>query len=273
MADAVKRIAFFVGAYLMGLLAASASAATPNVGQHIHVEVANHPVDGYPIARGNYTFQVTVRLHAYPAKTQYIRIDDSSTTRAKRTVTLGPCSDCSTSFSWTVDFSGWSVGRHELRWHVDSKDADPNTADTQRQFTTSRQQVCVQSCSPNVGGRASNWHGGGSWYTGPGYVVALFLSPESSLRAGKTVSIRSQYSGATACAYLNPDFHHGSHGTALGCGTSVTIPSSAQPGDRFVIVAKGSQEAGVFEARIGASGPTTFFGAQSWWAKSGLVLP
>jgi hypothetical protein len=275
----VRRAAFVIIATLFALVGASVSAASPNVGQHIHVEVANHPVDGFPIAKGPYTFNVTVRLHDYPAKTQYIRIDDQMGVRFKRSLVLGPCSDCSYSFSWTLDFAGFSTGKHELRWHVDSQDADPSTSGTQRQFTTSRQQVCIVSCSPTY--RAANWHGGGSWYTGPEYVIALMISPDTSLKPGGSVTIRSQYSGAQACAFLNPAFHDGSHGTLLGCGASgtgtksIAIPATASVGDKFVVVAKGSQEAGVLELRVGdgRAHATGFFGAQSWWAKSGLVLP
>ena len=261
------------------LLPGSATAVTPDVGQHLHVEVANHPVDGFPIARAPYTFHVTLREHDNPGKTKYLRIDDGSTTRAKRTVVMGPCTDCAVSFDWTVDFSGWSIGRHELRWHLDEEDADPATANSQRQYTTSRVQVCIASCSPNVGGRASNWHGGGSWYTGPGYVVALMLSPDANLRPGGSIVIRSQYSNAKACAYLNPAFHAGSHGLLLGCGSTgtatktIAIPASAACGDKLVIAALGSQEAGVLDLRLCSSGPTAYAGFQSWWSTGGLTLP
>lgn len=276
-------LAILVG-LLLGLATAvpRARSATPNVGQHIHVEVANHPVDGFPIARAPYTFQVTIRRHDFPATIRYIRIDDASTTRATRTFSpgLAPCADCLTSFAWTVDFSGWSVGRHELRWHADSQDSDPSTSGTQRQFTTTRLQVCIVSCSPSYRSQ-KYWTGGGSWYTGPEYVVPLILSPDTSLRPGGQITIRSQYAGARACAYLNPDFHNGSHGTALGCGavgtgtTTVAIPASASVGAKLVVVALGSQEAGVLELRLGDGSPraTTFYATQSWWAKDGLVLP
>jgi hypothetical protein len=279
----VRRIAFVIIATLFALLGANVSAATPNVGQHIHVEVANHPVDGFPIARAPYTFHVTIRLHDYPAKVQYLRIDDGSTTRAKRTFSpaLSGGDDVAYAFDWTVDFSSWSVGRHELRWHADSQDADPSTSGTQRQFTTSRMQVCIQSCSPNVSGRAANWHGGGSWYTSVEYVVALMLSPDTSVKPGGTIVIRSQYSGAKACAFLNPSFHDLKHGTALGCGSvgtatkSIVIPGSASVGDKLVVVALGNQEAGVLDLRLGngTAKATSYVGVQSWWERSGLVLP
>jgi hypothetical protein len=271
----MKRIVVAIAAVL--LAAAPVTAATPNVGQHIHVEVSNHPVDGFPIGRAPYTFHVTIRLHSMAGKVQYLRIDDSSTTRA--TVKFDPplaCAtdDCSFPFDWTVDFSSWSTGRHELRWHADSKDSDPGTSGTQRQYTTSRNQVCLDSCSPNVGGRKAGWHGGGSWYTGPGYVVALMTSPDTEVRPGGTVAVRSQY-GNHVCTYLNPDFHHGSHGTALGCGTTVTIPANASVGDKLVIVADGAQEAGVLQLVLGdgTPQPTAFYGFQSWWARTGLVMP
>jgi len=274
----VKRYAVALALLAVVAWLTPVSAATPNVGQHIHVEVSNHPVDGFPIARAPYTFHVTIRMHDMgAAKVQYIRIDDSSTTRAK--ITFSPAlacatDDCAFPFDWTVNFGAWSTGRHELRWHADSKDSDPGTSGTQRQYTTSRMQVCVGSCSPNVGGRKANWHGGGSWYTGPGYVVALMTSPDTSVRPGGTIAVRSQY-GSHVCTYLNPAFHDGSHGTSLGCGTTVNIPASASVGDKLVIVADGSQEAGVLDLRLGdgTPQPTAFYGFQSWWAQSGLVIP
>lgn len=258
-----------------GLLAFQPAAAASNVGQHIHVEVANMPVDGYPIS-GPYTFHITIRLHDYPAAVQYLRIDDSSTTRAKRTFSpaLAGGGDVAYTFDWTVDFSGWATGRHELRFHADSKDADPLTPDTQRQYTTSRWQVCVKSCSPNLSGRATPFIGGGSWYTGPGYVVPLVLSPDTEFRPGGTIRIKSQYQ-SHICAYLNPDFHHGSHGVALGCTSTVHIPDDAQVGDKLVVVADTTQEAGVFQTVLGDGTPrkTAFYATQSWWAKDGLSIP
>lgn len=248
------------------------AAGAPNVGSHIHIEIPGHPTDGHPIPRVLTTLYPTIRLHDQAAKTRWLRLDDSSTPRLQTPLVLGPCADCSVTIPFSIDFGSWSVGRHELRWHVDISP----TAEGKRQYTTSRAEICLESCSPNnVDKRPTPFLGGGSWYTGPGYVVALLKSDLSAVHPGATVAIASQYGGATACAYLNPDFHHGSHGRALGCGSAATIPFDAAVGDKFVIVAAGRQEAGVLELRVndGSDQATAFLGAQSWWLSSGLVLP
>lgn len=260
---------------IAGALAMPAVAVTSNVGQHIHVEIANHPVDGFPIARGDYTFHVTIRRHDFPAPIRYIRLDDNSTTRAKITFSpaLPPCTDCATTFNWTINFASWSVGRHEFRWHADSQDADPNRADTQRQYTTTRLQVCIVVCSPTY--RSQRYFiGGGSWYTGPGYVVPLITSPDTAIKPGGTYTQRSQYQ-SHVCSYLNPNFHQGNPGQKLGCGSTVTIPLTATPGDKLVVVADVPQEAGVLELRVGdgTPRPTMFVATQTWWAQGGLVIP
>lgn len=279
----VRRIVLFVIAALLFAYAATPVAAA-GVGQHIHVEVGNHPADKFPIARGPYTFHVTLKLHNFPARLRYLRVDDGSTTRASLTIpsttipAMGPCADCSQSFNWTVNFSSWSVGRHEIRWHADSQDSDPGTTGTQRQYTTSRQQICIVSCTPSYRSQ-TNFSGGGSWYTGPEYVVALLLSPMTSVKPGGSVVIRSQYSNAFVCGFLNPDFHHGSNGTPLGCGSkgtsnkTITIPSTASPGDRLVVVANGGKEAGVYAVNLGDGSPraTLPLQFQSWWNLAGIT--
>jgi hypothetical protein len=270
---------------LLAVLAAGAlftgpspvEAASYDVGAHLHVAVLNEPADGHPIARAPYTFHLVLKVHDQIGATSYLRIDDSSTTRAKIALVLPAVADLTYAFDWTVDFSGWSVGRHELRWHLDV----PHNSQGNRQYTTSRAEVCIGSCSPNVGGRATPWLGGGGWYTGPAYVVALLLSPLSAVHPGGSIVIRSQYGVATSlCAYRNPNFHVGDHGTVLGCfggGTSnrtVSLAGTAV-GDDLVIVSRNANEAGVLHVKVGdGSDPATFYlEVQDWWSRTGLVLP
>jgi len=289
-----RRLPAVLGGLLLALgLLGPVQAATPNVGQHVHVEVASHPADGFPIPKAPWTFQVTVRLHDFPAKVQSIRIDDYSTTRATlkfdgqggRPAAPGPCVDCAITFPWTIDFGAWKTGRHELRWHAQSSDSDPATAGTQRQFTTSRAHVCIGSCSPNLSGRATPFNGGGSWYTGVDYSTLYMLSAETQIRPGGTLVFRGQQSDMIACAYLNPNFHALDHGIPLGPNNgcypkgsakrTLVIPASAQVGDMLVLVAHDGFNAGVFQMRLGDGSPrpVTFYGFQSWWAKGGLVIP
>lgn len=263
--------AIVVGAFVAGLVGFSVKGATPDVGAHLHVGITNEPTDGHPIA-GPYTFHVVLKLHDQPLMTGYLRIDDSSTTRAQMPITLGPAADITYAFDWTVDFGKWSAGRHEVRWHLDAKSS------TVRQYTTSRFALCVVTCSINAGGRFVA--GGGSWYTGPGYVVPLLISPYTSVAAGGPIVARSEYSaGSKTCVFVNPDFHHGTSGTSLGCwtGTSNHTVSLAGTvvGDKLVIVSMGKQEAGVLRLIVGngSDKPTADVETQSWWAVNGLVLP
>jgi hypothetical protein len=280
MGPGVKRILVvgaIAAAFIAGLIGFAVKGAVPNVGQHIHVEVANHPVDGHPIPRAPWTFQVTVKLHNQTGKATYLRIDDSSTTRVKVPLNLGPCADCQVSFPLTVDFSQWPVGRRELRWHVDV----PHNADGNRQFTTARDQVCNGSCSPNgPDGRPTPFNGGGSWYLSQ-YATVYDLSPDTQLRPGGSITFRAAQSASRACAFLNPDFHNGSSGTVLGCWSdtskhAVTIPASAVAGDRLVLFASQADgNAGLIRLLVGtgADRATTDYEFQSWWAKGGVVLP
>jgi hypothetical protein len=268
-----RMAAFAVGLLLAFGLLGTVQAATPNVGFHQHVAFTDHPVDGVPIPRAPRTIHGTIVLHNYTGHLDWFRVSDGSNVKQKINVSLGPCTDCTLPFSFTVDFSSWSVGRHELRWSSNDNDALPG----KRQYTTSRYQVCIVSCSPNVGGRAANFLGGGGWYEGNDYVIALLTSPRSTVAPGGTISLRSQYSRSKAlCVYLNPNFHAGSSGTTLGCwgaGTStrtLTLPSSLGTGDNVVIVSHDGKEAGVLHLKVNQP---QYVESQAWWAQSGLVLP
>lgn len=251
---------------------ASAVAATPNVGQHIHVLIHDHPVEGHPITKSVHTYDVDIILHEFPvnAGIRYLRVDTEDGQVYKRTFSpiLRCAADtCTFPLEVTLDMRGWSTGAHELRWHADSSDSDPNLSGTQRQYTTSRFEVCVGSCSPAY--RKPPFLGGGSWYTKHDYVVPLIKSPDTAIKPGGRVVIDE------GCAYLNPDFHHGSHGTFLGCNTTVTIPTSADPGDSLVVVEHDGFEAGVIKVPLGNGSPRSTWNieTQSWWADTGLRLP
>jgi hypothetical protein len=252
-------------------------AAPLDVGQHIHVAIANHPVDGVTIPRSKYTFQVTVRLHDQTGRATSFRVADYSTVKKTQSISLGPCADCSTSFAFVVDFSSWSCGEHELRWTANV----PDNGEGKRQFTTSRSFVTLAGCTTSRHGRPSSWHnGGGSWYEGNDYSVAIQLSPDSALRPGGTVSMRVQSDATRGCMFLNPDFHDGSHGTQLGScwsgqsSVSRTIPSTARAGDKLVLYATDGQNAGLLVQELATSARTVqWVEHQSWWSRSGLVLP
>jgi hypothetical protein len=246
--------------------------ATPNVGQHIHVLIHDHPVAGHPITKSFHTYTGAIILHEFPieAGVRYLRVDNEKG-EVKR-VTFNPILRCATDtcsfpFTVTIDMRSWSTGSHELRWHADSSDSDPNLSGTQRQFTTSRFQVCVASCSPAY--RKPPFLGGGSWYTKHDYQVPLIRSADTDIKPGGRVVIDP------GCAYLNPDFHHGSHGTFLGCDTTITIPSSAHVGDSLVVVEHDGFEAGVIKVPLGNGSPRSTWDieTQSWWADTGLKLP
>lgn len=265
-------------ASLGGLVVGQARAASSNVGQHIHAEITNHPVDGYPIPQKPYTFHVTVKLHNQTGPLRWWRVDsdDGSGSQQKLPVSLGPCADCSWSGDLTVDFSKWSKGRHEIRWHFD---VSPNN-DGNRQFTTSRYQICIVDCTTSSSDRPTPYSGAGSWYLSR-YSTVTLRSPLTAVRPGSTVTISFDQDATGGCAFANPDFHHDRSGTQLGCWTtsgkhSLALPSSLSVGDNLVLVAtRPDGNAGVFHIRVGdgTSSPTTTYEVQSWWAKGGVVFP
>lgn len=286
------RFGVIVGAVVLAvqLAVAGSAAATPNVGQHIHVEIANHPLDGSPIPRAPYTFRVTIKAHDNRSTITSFRVSDYSD--VIRTISdfnpavpgeqhLGPCADCTITFDFTVDFATWSTGRHELRWTANEPDADPDQTGNQRQFTTSRSQVCLASCTPNVSDRATPFNGAGSWYEGHDYATVYVVSADSQWRPGGRVTIRAAQDADHVCAFLAPDFHHGSAGTTLlPCVASTsnqtfTVPASAPIGAALVVIAHDGFNAGVFRMPLGDGSPraSALMEYQSWWAKAGLVFP
>ena len=255
-------------------------AASPNVGSHIHVEILNHPADGFPIPREPYTFHVVLRSHDNTGKITSFFVQDFSNNKEKVPVNLGPCSDCSITFDFTVDFSKWTVGRHELRWHANEPDQDPDISGDQKQTTTTRSQICIQSCSPNGSGRPTPFQGGGGWYQGHDYATVQLLSNEMEVRPGGTIIVKAAQDTNGGCVFLNPDFHNSISGTTLDCWSgngnhTVNIPPTANVGDKLVLYASDGFNAGIFRIALGDGSPQPVrsYEYQSWWEKDGLILP
>lgn len=269
----MRYLGVLLGLTLALFIVAPVSAASPNVGSHIHVEISNDLVDGVPLPKAPYTFHIVIKAHDMQSTIKSFRIGDSSNVIKTVAVSLGPCVDCTLPLNFTVDFTHWATGRHELRW---TANINP-TFDGKRHYNTSRDEVCIGACTPNLGGRAANWLGGGGWYTGHDYIIALLKSARSGLVPNGSIVVASQYSRSTSlCVFLNPNFHAGSHGLGLGCfggGTAnhtVGLPASLADGDNLVIVSSDGFEAGVLHVKVGVP---EYLELQSWWAKTGLVLP
>lgn len=281
-----KMLAGLLAVVFATALAATTALAAPNTGQHIHATIADHPVDGFPISKAPRTYRITVAAHNQTGPVTWFRLCTSASCpdalrinfdgKSGRPAKLGPCADCSVTFNMTVDYSTWSTGRWEHRWSANVA----SNNDGERQFNTSRSQVCVGSCSPNRSGRATPFNGGGSWYLDH-YATVLDLSPDTAHKPGGSIIARATQNATAACAFLNSEFHSNSSGTRLGCWTgqssrTILIPATAVPGDRLVLYAsEANGNAGLIVQRIGtgASRATTTYEYQSWWAKGGVVLP
>jgi hypothetical protein len=268
-----------LAALLFGL-ATPVRGASLVVGGHVHDEIANLPNKGVAIARAPYDFQVTLRGHDLTGRITSYRVSDYSTVKTTRSVSLGPCSDCSVTFTFRVDFSSWSCGEHELRFTANV----PTNSEGKRQFTTSRQFVTLAGCTTNRHGRSSSWYGGGGgWYSGVEYAIGIQQSPDSTIKPGGVTKWRVQSNAARGCLFLNPDAHNGSMGTLIGsCWTGQstvtrTIPSSASPGDKLMLYAEDSSKrhAGIFVQKLGAGAARSrvWQERQDWWDKDGLVVP
>jgi hypothetical protein len=265
---------FAVMALLFGLAWSPASAATVNVGQHIHDTILNDPVKGQVIPRAKYTFRHEIRLHDMPAKATSIRVSDYSTVKVTKSISLGPCSDCLLTVAFEVDFSTWSCGEHELRWTVNV----PSQTGSQRHYTTSRSFVTLAGCTTPRHDRTGWFGGGGNWYDS--YQIAVLGTPEAQVKAGSSIKVRAQSSATGGCLFVNPDFHAGSRGTQVGScwsGTSWvtrTMPAGLSTGDRVVILSRDSDGAGLYGFKVGdAADGFAWHDQQAWWAKGGLVLP
>jgi hypothetical protein len=254
-------------------IAARPVEAAFNVGQHIHDAILNNPVKGKVIPRAPYTFRHEIKLHDMPARATSIRVADYNTVKVTKAISLGPCADCTLAFNFTVDFSTWLCGEHELRWTVKV----PTQSGSDEHYTTSRSFVTLAGCTTPRHDRVGAFNGGGNWYEG--YQIAWLGTPEASVKAGASVRMRAQSNSTGGCAFINPNFHTGSAGTKLGCwsGTSwvtKTMPPTLGSGDRLVIMAKDSDGAGLFGMTVGdAADGFARHEWQAWWADGGLILP
>jgi len=277
----VKRRLAFIVSVVLATIGASLASPPPTYaleeGAHIHVAIANHPAPGAVIARAPYTFQVTLTEHGGTGRITSFRVADYSTVKKTQSVSLGPCADCSTSFNFTVDFSSWTCGEHELRWTANI----PDTFEGKRQFTTSRAYVTLAGCSTNRHGRTGWYAGGGSWYEGVDYSIVILQSPFANVRPGGTSKWRVQSSANRGCLFVNPDAHNGSMGSQVGsCWSgqstvSRTLPSTVTTGDRLAAYSEDSpSHAGLFVHKIGdASDGRMWMEWQSWWRTAGLRVP
>ena len=265
-----------LAAGLLGsILLAGSALAAPDVGQHIHDTILNDPVRGQVIPRAPYTFRHEIRLHDMPAKATSLRVADYNTVKRTQSISLGPCSDCVLSVAFTVDFSSWSCGEHELRWTVNV----PSQSGSARHYTTTRSYVTLAGCTTKRHDRPSDWHGGGgNWYEH--YDITILGTPEASVRAGAAIRVRSQSGATGGCLFVNPDFHHGSHGTQVGScwsGTSWvtrTMPSTLRDGDRVVLMGRSGEGAGLYGFVVGdAADGVARHEWQAWWNDGGIRLP
>lgn len=233
----------------------------PNdVGKHVHVK-ATFPADGYPID-GLFTIDGTVTLHNQvgPAdKTNWIRIGswgphDEQFVLAQQMLFMGPCGDCTQSFSLTIDLSKLPTGRNELRISANL----PRNTEGNRQYQSFGEQVCVRSCIPSYRPDPSNpkpYNEARGWYTGHGYANAALYTALSGVCSACTINVRLDHgSGGLATkfsgVYIDPDFHHGYAGiwSKIWTGAfrgNVTLPLVASGPHKLVLLSSDGQNAGV----------------------------
>ncbi len=222
-----------------------------HVGAHVHTK-ATVPADGQ-IVNGRIDIPVTVTLHDARGKTNWFRIATESKSIYQRDLSLGPCNDCTASFTASVDLSGLPTGRHELRLSANNPDEDPDRAGAQRMYQSTGWQVCVRSCSPSY--RGANHIEARGYYTDFGYQNTRLASDPADIRSGATIKVRfGPGSGGQATefagVYIDPNFHAGSAGTVVrqwsgAFSGSVTLPSVAAGPHRLVLVSSDGQSAGV----------------------------
>lgn len=198
-------------------------------------------------------FDGRVTLHKQVGSTNIVRLQDEGSYAQTIPFVLGPCDDCSRDFSFTVNLSSWSTGRHELRFTANVPDEQPDASGDQRMFQSTGIQLCVRSCTPSY--RSGDWLEARGWYDGHGYQNARLTSSVASVRSGGTISVRlapgSEGLATTgAGVYIDPDFHNGSAGIVVrewsGPFTgSVTLPSLPSGAHRLVLVAHDAQNGGV----------------------------
>lgn len=252
----------------------TALAATED--EHIHVRATNHPVDGKPIPAEKYTFNLVIQTHAMPGVVTSVRVGDGSTVKQTKAINVTNATSPQT-IPFTVDFSTWAPGRHELRWTANR----PAANGLPRLYQSTGWEICIVSCTPNL------TSGRGSFPTAPfieargwqaDYANVRITTAFGDLRGGGTFKVRAANTATKGFCTMNPNFHAGSSGTILGrFGTStvtLTIPSSYGPGDKLVCVAGQGTRAGVL-ALVLPTSPNVTTGdmeSQVWWNSTGLVV-
>lgn len=222
-----------------------------SVGHHTHVSVCE-PVDGV-VVDGTVDFQVGILTHDQIGTVTSFRVSDSSNVIKTVPVSVGP-GDAQLPLTFSVNFSSWSAGLHELRWTANiSKNSEGN-----RQYQSTEWLICVRACSPNRSARTTPDWGARGWYTGRGYANA-WIKNRLPLNINAPVSYKiGPGSGGKATKYglvtIDPDMHHGNAGLVLrtcsaACSGTVSIPSGLASGwHKLAVVSSDGLNAGVFVA-------------------------
>jgi hypothetical protein len=211
----------------------------------------------YPtgIVDGRVTFPVRVTLHDQVGSTNVVRLQNEGSYSQSVPFVLGPCGDCFRDLTITADVSGWSTGRHELRFTANVPDEQPDVSGDQRMFQSTGIQLCVRSCTPSY--RSGDWLEARGWYEDHGYQNARLTSALSTVRSGGTITVRlgpgsDGLATTGAGVYIDPNFHDGNPGIVVrewsGPYTgSVTLPDLPSGTHRLVLVAHDGKNAGVLQ--------------------------
>ena len=244
--------------------------------EHIHVRVTNQPVDGKPIPRAPYTFNLIIQAHEMLGTINSIRISDGSTVKVKKSISVTNATSPQT-IPFTVDFSTWPAGRHEIRWTADRN----ATSSYPRLYQSTGWEICLDSCTPNL------TSGRGSFPAAPfievrgwqsDYANVRIETAFKNLRAGAPFRVRAANTAKSGFCTMNPDIHHGNLGTVIGrFGTSLTtltIPAEFGPGSKLVCSASQGTRAGTMALVLPADADpvTGDMESQVWWNATGLNI-
>lgn len=239
------------------------------VGSHIHL-LATVPRDGR-VVDGIVNVPVTITAHDQAGSITELKYQDGDGTVHEVAIApLGPCHDCTASYTVPVNFGAhFATGRRELRIRAENNDEDPTLAGAQRMFTTFNAQVCVRSCSPTY--RPGPWVEARAWYVeGHEYENARFLStlPDGPVPASWTftVELKSTKGPATTLgvAAIDPSYHAGNGGTELprftGKRTLTVDTTTLTPGAHsLVLISSDGQNAAVLRIpfTVGGAAPSS----------------
>ena len=245
--------------------------------EHIHVRATNHPVDGKPIPRAPYTFNLVIQTHEMPGTVTSVRVGDGSTVKQTKSISVTNATSPQT-IPFTVDFSSWAVGRHELRWTANR----PAANGLPRLYQSSGWEICIVSCVPDLtSGRGSfpgspfiearGWHDGN-------YANVRITTAVKNLRGGQDFYVRAANTATGGFCTMNPNIHAGNLGTVLGrfttSSTRMTIPATFGPGDKLVCIGSRTQWAGVLAIVLPSEADPAFVDIESqvWWNATGLNI-